>query len=382
MKGTSYLSLVVSSVALAGASCGGGTKKVVKPVVVAPAPARKKPPKKPPAPPPVCVRQSEQAVIGMSSAEGDLVQYCVADGSGDPHCYAVELGQKKWDKLPGPPLPQTPSIEAPVARLQSTPGEVRVCPIAGGACKALKPRIRPGENPLEAAINAQGTWAAVLIGNAEAGKGQVQVWNVARKKKTAAIKYAKGDYKCGSAHVLDELVFISAGNCLGPAARGALYTTKGNKVADVGGKDFGTYGTVPVQLGEHRWAFLSETGGAIAIHDSGSGKLEKTIDLLALWGGGDDDAAGGNPGESALLRGAEGKLLVVTGSPRAGNVGVVDIEAGTVDVIAALPCPEGDAPAARDEDEPGPAAREDEDEDEDEGPGGAGDDAEPATELD
>ena len=405
MNRTSSLALVVSSVAVLGVACGGGTKKVVKPVVVAPAPAKKKPPKKK-LPPPVCVKQSEQAVIGMSAADGDLVQYCVADGSGDPSCYAVELDKKKWEKLPSPPIPQQPSMTPPVARLQSTPAEVRVCPIEGGTCKALKPRIRPGENPLEAAVNAQGTWAAVLIGDAEAGKGQVQVWNVGKKKKTAAIKYAKGDYKCGTAHVIDELVFISAGVCAGPSARGTLWTTKGKKVADVGGKDFGTYGSVPVQLGEHRWAFLSETGDAVAIHDSTTGALEKTIDLASLWaaGGSDDDGdgdgggagGGGNPGESALLRGGDGKLLVVTGSPRAGSIGVIDVDGGTVDVIAALPCT-GDEPAAEDDaddadddgasDEDEPAARKkrpagDTDDADGDGDGGsAGDGAEPARDL-
>jgi hypothetical protein len=363
MNRTQFLTLVASSVALVGAGCGGGTKKVVKPVTVVAAPARKKPPKPKPKPKPVCVRQSEQAVIGMSSADGDLVQYCVGDGSGEPQCYSVELDQKKWAKLPSPPIPQARSMTPPVARLQSTPSEVRVCPLDSDSCKVLKPRIRAGENPLEAAVNAQGTVAAILIGDAEAGKGQVQVWNVAKKKKTAAIKYAKGDFKCGTVHVVDELVFISAGVCAGPSARGALYSTKGKKLADVGGKDFGTYGTVPVQLGDHRWAFLSESGGVIAIHDSTNGKLEKTIDLLGLWTGGDDDgAAGGNPGESALLRGADGKLLVVTGSPRAGSIGVVDVEAGTVDVVPALACT-GDEPAGDD------AAGGDDDGDDDDGAG-------------
>jgi hypothetical protein len=147
------------------------------------------------------------------------------------------------------------------------------------------------------------------------------------------------------------LVFISAGVCAGPAARGGLYSLKGKKVADVGGKDFGTYNTVPVEIGDHRWAFLAENGDRIAIHDSTTGKLEQTIELAALWAveqvpGGDDQAAvptssTGNPGESALLRGGDDKLLVITGSPRAGHVGIVDVAAGTVETVSTLAC---DAP--------------------------------------
>ena len=387
MNRTSLLSVVASSFVVVAAGCGGGTKKVAPPVKVATKPVRKPVKKKPP--PPVCVAQGEQSVIGMSTADGDLVQFCVADGSGGSQCYGVELDQKKFDKLATPPIPQSPTMASPAARLQSTPQDVTVC-TGDGACKTLKPRVKKGENPIEAAINGQGTIVAMLLGDAESGKGEAQVWSVAKKKKLASIKYAKGDYRCGTTHVLDELVFVSAGVCSGPAARGALYSTKGKKIADLGGKDFGTYGTVPVQIGDHRWAFLSETGGVIAIHDSKTGKLEKTIDLLGLWSGGDGDggdpsgATGGNPGESALLRGADGTLLVVTGSPRAGNIGVVDIDGGTLEVVAAVPCP-ADEPADDDGegeggDEGGGGGGDDEDGGGDEGSGDETD-AEPVTDL-
>ncbi|HVV83237.1 MAG TPA: hypothetical protein VHE35_09155 [Kofleriaceae bacterium] len=351
---------------MSAAGCGGGTKKVASPVVVAPPPTRATLKKKKKKVVPVCVAQTDQAVIGMSAADGDLVQFCVADGNGDSKCYGVELGSKKWQRLERPPIPQVASLEPPVAHLRSTPHEVEVCAGSGDdACNVLKPRVKKAENPIEAAVNGAGTYVAMMLGDAESGKGYAEVWSVAKKKKVGTIKYAKGDYQCGTAHVVDDLVFVSAGLCAGPSARGALYNAKGKKLADVGGADFGTYGTVPVQIGPHRWAFLSETGGVIAIHDSSTGKLEKTIDLLSLWapagggasGGGDagddggssDDAApatGGNPGESALLRGADGKLLVVTGSPHPGNIGIVDVDGGTVDVVAARPCAEGEAPPA------------------------------------
>ena len=385
MKRTSLLSVAVSSLAWLAAGCGSTTKKVESPVKVTTKPV-KKPVKKPP---PVCVPQSEQSVIGMSAADGDLVQFCVADGNGGSQCFSVELDSKKLEKLTRPPIPQAATLATPVARLQSTPSEVTVCTgDSDSTCKALKPRIKKSDNPIEAAVNGQGTVVAMLLGDAESGKGVAEVWSVAKKKKLASIKYAKGDYRCGTAFVLDDLVFISAGVCAGPAARGALYTTKGKKVADLGGKDFGTYGTVPIQLGDHRWAFLSETGGVIAIHDSKTGKLEKTIDLLALWaapaGGGDDDegeapaAVGGNPGESALLRGADGKLLVVTGSPHAGNVGVVDVDGGTVEVVAARPCPAGEG---GDDDADDDAGDDDAGDDDDDGAGGAADDGAPVGDL-
>ena len=360
MTRSCLLVAAASTLAASLSACGGTTKPTA--VVKEATPAVMKPerkPKKKKVIPPLCVVQGEQAVIGMSNVEDELVSFCVSDGRGDPQCYSVDLASKKYEKLGRPPLPQRASLAPPVARLQSTAKEVRVC--AGEeakGCKVLKPRIKKPENPIEASINTQGTIVAMLTGDAEAGKGIAEVWSVAKKKKTAKIAYAKGEYRCGSAWVLDELVYVSASNCMSPAAHGALYSAKGKKVADIGGsKDFGTYGAPPVQLGDHRWAFLSETGGVIAIHDTKTGKLEKTIDLLALWSGAGEaaDATGGNPGESALLRGADGKLLVVSGSPHAGNIGVVDLESGNVDVIMSNPC--------------GPAAASDEGDDEGEGDG-------------
>ncbi len=373
MSRISLLSVMASALAVLAAGCPAEAKKLAPTTPkVTTAPIKKPPKKKKPTP--VCVAQTDQAVIGMSTADDDFVSFCVADGNGGSQCYEVDLSKQKYERLGKPPLPQPATLATPFARLQSTPSEVRVCVGDGDMCKPLKPKIKPGENPIEAAINGKGTVVAMLLGDAEAGKGVAEVWSVGKKsKKVGSIKYAKGDYRCGTTYVTDDLVFVSAGVCAGPAARGALYSVKGKKVADVGGKDFGTYNTVPVEIGDHRWAFLSETGGVIAIHDSKTGKLEKTIDLLALWSGADDDAGatGGNPGESVLLRGSDGKLLVITGSPHAGNIGVVDLEAGTVDVVAAVACPAAKKPPP-DDDAGG--------DDEDNGGSGSGDDEPPADE--
>ena len=203
-------------------------------------------------------------------------------------------------------------------------------------------------------MNPSGTTVVALIGNSEAGKGVAEVWDVGKKKKTATIKYAKGDYKCGHAEMLGDTVYITASVCSGPAARGALYSLKGKKLGDAGGKDFGTFGTSPVQIEGAQWAFLEEGAGTIAVQDVSTGVVGKTIDLVALWAGsGSDDAprANGNPGESALVRGAEGNLVVITGAPVPGNVGVVDLDTAEVKVWKALAC-KAAAPAAA---EPAPS---------------------------
>jgi hypothetical protein len=228
-------------------------------------------------------------------------------------------------------------------------------------CTTLKPKVAKGATqPIQAAVNTAGTTAVALLGDAEHGKGVAEVWDVGKKKKVATIKYAKGDYKCGHAEMLGDTVFITASVCAGPTARGTLWSLKGKKLADAGGKDFGTFGTSPVQVEGASWAFLEEGAGTIALQDVGTGTVGKTIDLVALWAGsGTEDAprANGNPGESALVRGAEGHLVVITGSPMPGNVGVVDLDTADVKVWKALACkveapaeePTADEPAAEDD---------------------------------
>ncbi len=358
-RGSSVLFLSLSLLGATGSTllgCGGKAKPPAPP----PAPVAVKKPAPPP--PPVCVPAYEPAVISMAAADGSQAQFCVSDGAEKTACFGLDLESNKYAKLDDAPVPQPPALAAATARVESTPTEVKVCTGAGDdTCKVLKPKVGKGANePIVAAINGAGTVAVLMIGNSSAGKGVAEIWDVPKGKKLTAIKYAKGDHKCGSPQVLGDIVFINAGVCSGPAAKGHLYSLKGKKLGEVGGKDFGTYSTTGVQVADAQWAFLEEGAGTIAIQDVQTGKVAKTIDLVSLWSDGapaDGEAprAGGNPGESALVRGAEGKLIVVSGSPAAGNVGVVDVASGEVKVVRALPCPEEATAAEPAADEAAPA---------------------------
>ena len=232
------------------------------------------------------------------------------DDAADPSCFQVGLADGTYASLGEAPVAQRAALDLAKASLQTTPTEIKVCvEVAAGdaTCTTLKPKVgRGASEPIRAVANAAGTTVVVLLGDATSGKGVAEIWDVAKKKKTASIKYAKGDYKCGDAAILGDTIYVSASVCAGPDARGTLYTLKGKKLADVGGKDFGTFGTSAVQVDETRWAFLEEGAGTVAIQHVDTGALAKTIDLVALWAG--DDAsdgtrANGNPGESALVRG-------------------------------------------------------------------------------
>jgi hypothetical protein len=335
--------------ALLLAACGGGQKKVVEPEPPPPRPAP------PPPPPPVCVLGgAEMSLVGMVEADGETVRFCVSDGAESNRCYAVDRESRKYRELDETPRGQAPALDPDPARIETTAREVKVC--VGDECRTVKPKVPRSDNPIDAVTNAVGSHIAVLLGNAERGRGTIEIWDVATGKRVGGpVKYARGDYKCGEARLLGTTLYVSASVCAGPAARGWLFNLKGKRIGEVGGGDFGTYGTVPVQLGDHHWAFLDEGGSVIAIQDVASGKVERTIDVGGVWSGGDGDEApaAGNPGESALVRGETGQLVVVTGGPVPGTIGVVDVASGELtEVIPALQCERPAAAAEDDEPEP------------------------------
>jgi hypothetical protein len=169
----------------------------------------------------------------------------------------------------------------------------------------------------------------------EGGKGYVDVYDVAKPKKLATFKYAHGEYKCGDIAMLGGVIYVGANMCANPSGRASLYTTKGKKIANVGGKgDFGTYGSAYTQLSDTTWAFLEENGNMIAVQDIAKGKVVKTVDVTQLF----DNVKMGNPGESAIVRYGAGKLAVIGGTPANGSVAIVDPTSGEVKVVKAPLC--------------------------------------------
>ena len=84
------------------------------------------------------------------------------------------------------------------------------------------------------------------------------------------------------------------------------------------------------------WAFLEENANQIVLQDVVKGKVWKTIDTSSLFDTG--GAKMGTPGESALVRLSDGRLVVIAGSPATGNVATVDIGTGEVKVVPAPIC--------------------------------------------
>jgi hypothetical protein len=306
--------------ALVVVACGGAAAPPPAPVIVQAPPA-------PPPPPPCITPPEELAAITHASGGADRVSFCI--GSAVDQCFALDLALGKLTKLGAPPQAQPPAL-TDAARVETTNPELKVCNDAG--CKTLTPQIWPGAAPLHAATN--GSIAVVLLGDAEAGRGYADVYDVTKTKKLASFKYARGEFRCGEVAMLGDTIYIGANTCNAPTGRGALYSAKGKKIANVGGKDFGTYGNQYTQLDPTTWAFLGENGVKIAIQNVASGKVVKTIDVKELFGG----APMGNPGESAIVRLGAGKLGVIAGSPANGSVAVVDVATGAAHVVRAPLC--------------------------------------------
>ena len=270
----------------------------------------------------------EDGGITDAAATGSRIEYCI--GASTTACFSLDLERGGLDRLPARPT----AIPVDGARAETVDAVLKIC--SGTDCTTITPKVLPSASRLRAATTTNGSFAAILIGDASAGKGHAEVWDVTKKTRVASFKYAHGDFRCGEVAMLGTTVYVSASQCGQPAARATLYTLRGKKLGDVGGKDYGMYGNAFVHLGGTRWAFLEESGAVIAIQDVATGKLVKTIPLVPLWA-----LAGaqlGNPGESALLALPDGKLAVVAGAPATGSVATVDSETGAVATFPAPHC--------------------------------------------
>jgi hypothetical protein len=290
----------------------------------------------PPAPPPplLCVQPPDDtaAAIRDASADGQRLTFCV--GAAADQCFTLDVATGKLDHLREPPKPGPDAR----ARVTITNPDLQVC--RGDACTSITPQVLPNSSKLHATTNADGSFAVVLLGDAEHGKGYAEVWDVAKAKKTATFFYARGEFRCGEVDMVGDTIYLSASTCSGPAARAALYTLKGRKIANVGGKEFGSYGNAHVQVAGSTWAFLEENGNRLVVQDVANGKVLKTIDTSGLWtpDGATGTPAMGNPGEHAIVKLGDGRLAIIAGTPANGSVATVDPGTGQVTVVHVPQC--------------------------------------------
>lgn len=302
-----------------------------------PPPPARPPTVSPPQPPtqieaaqaPACVTvPDEGAAITQATIVDGMAKYCVGETGSE--CFQMSLDAGVLDRLT-----ERPVIEAKKgARVEMTPPELKIC--EDDSCQSLTPKVLPAAARIRGATNTNGSFAVFLLGDANAGKGYAEIWNVDKTKKAATFRYARGDFRCGEVAMVGDTIYVAATQCGQPAARAGLYSLKGRKLGNVGGRDFGMYGNAFAHVDGTKWAFLEENGAQLAIQDVAKGKVTKLIDLGALW-----RSAGvelGNPGESTVVRLADNQLAVIAGAPAAGSLALVDAVTGEVTVFAAARC--------------------------------------------
>ena len=311
---------------LLAACAGSDAPEPVNPITIAAIEQRS-------SPKPLCIDppDDEPASIEHATVEGTTIRYCV--GTSVDRCFSYERVSGKLSRLRGQPQGQSPAIQEG-AHLETTNPELKVC--TGGRCKTLTPQVWPGAAPLRAATN--GSVVAVMLGDAEAGKGYVEVFDVMKMKRLTRFRFARGEFKCGDLGMLGDTIYVGVRSCTKPSGRAALYTMKGRKIANVGGKaDFGMFGNAYTQVEDNVWAFLEENGHRVVLQDVVKGKVVKTIDTSALF----ESAAAtfGNPGESAIIRVRGGVLAVIAGTPANGSIALIDVMAGKAEIRRAPLCP-------------------------------------------
>ena len=151
---------------------GGGAQEPVKPIGIKPMAALTQPPRA------TCIRSpDEAAAITHATADETHVSYCI--GAAVDQCFTLELASGKLEPLAEAPQAQEKGLST-TGHVETTNPELKACN-ASGSCKTLTPQVWPGAAPLHAATN--GSIAVVLLGDAEAGKGYVDVYDVTKSKK-------------------------------------------------------------------------------------------------------------------------------------------------------------------------------------------------------
>lgn len=279
-----------------------------------------------PAPLP-CISTAAGTRITHAVADGRRVRYCIADTD---QCFVIDpdvADIRAFARVEKPPL------EPPAgAYVETTQPRIEVCTQAAG-CTSLTTEVLPTAAEIRAATTRDGAFAAFLFGGGTAN-GRVEIWDVPRGKKLATFRFGNGDFQCGDVAMLGGTVLVTTSRCGTAESRGALYSLHGKKLADVGGKDFDLLAHAEVDATTA--AFLDERGKRLAIHDLARGKLVAVIDTSAVFliGG----AQEGSPGESALVRLADGRLAVIAGAPAVGSVATVDPKTRVVGLRQAPVC--------------------------------------------
>jgi hypothetical protein len=278
----------------------------------------------------------EMPMASHAEVAGDVATLCLA--SDDTVCYAINLtsGQydkgKAWDPNPEDlPVPRFYPLVAPASKVevhvQQREETFELCDTTG-QCRALLPSVAD-ERALYGHIDGVGTTGVLTVVDGDE-KHYAEVFDRQTNHKKR-FPIGTGDWICGEAYSLGDVVLAMMNNCAGPAGVSFLYQPTGELIGQIGGDRFGTNGASAIQVSSTQWAFNEESGTSVVVVDVTTGKSVHTVDLASLY---PKDADGApmlaDPDTSVMVRGPNGTVAVLYGGVMIGHAIVIDAAAGKI----------------------------------------------------
>jgi hypothetical protein len=268
--------------------------------------------------------------VRLASSAGGKLGYCVIAEGGAAGCFETDLATEKsapgaylpeLDATDAPPRPRRPRTDVFTAKADGE--HVALCP-PGALCAETKVKVPPTEPdsaPPSVAVSDDGALFAIVSGS------HVSIYKAASDHPTA--------FKASPAidvELMGHTLAVTSTPCAGPCSTTQLRDEKGNKLADVGGKDpANTSSGEDARVGGDVWAW-DDGGKALLFQDVRTGKVIAHIDdksigvepseigesplvLVATDLGLAAITTGANPGDVVIL-GANGKQVKKISAPR------------------------------------------------------------------
>jgi hypothetical protein len=269
---------------------------------------------------PACIDKNQRGFMVVSAAldpDGKRAGFCLRAEERPPSCWQVDLDTGAYVAVPtmvkGEHLKQYVRDPA-MPSLEAVPGGVRVC----------RPGAPPSECRTVTAVHEESLWRTVVnrAGTLLAiGKGDlITTYDVDSGSVLARIE------SDGLVSLLDDTVLV-VGYCAGPCGATLYDARTGKELGDMGGGNTtASYGIDAARVRGSIWATweygsmgrAQEDDFSLVLHDASTGALVRRMKLSALKIKVDSEIA------LLSLPGPAGGLVVIPGSPTAGDVVVLD----------------------------------------------------------
>jgi hypothetical protein len=274
-----------------------------------------------------CIASGSNPV--MMAIGGGKLSYCFELDDAKLNCFATEIATATTAAAPSPaPLGQQWPRRAPTPRkvmLKNTDGgkKPKLCRADGTKCKtlAMSHAIDQGMG-LVAAQNAALTVAAL------SSLEWIDTFDLRSGKRIATFKTGPKNSSCNALEFAGDTLVIGEETCGEDGMTAWLATTKGKKVADVGGEMPITLGFQSIaKLTGNNFAFTTLAGEAVIVQDVKTGKVSKRLPVVSAV-----------PKQTGYLVGDGTSLAVIYGGTRAGDVAIIDLGSDKIRTYSAKRC--------------------------------------------